>query len=146
MLRLEDARDGAVATALDDAVRGGRRHPRREQRERGATLAVQRLHRLKRLGAKERRVAVKDERGAALRQRWERDLYRVPGPERWILHDDRRRAEVRAQLVGVRGNDDERSGLGRACGRDDEIDHGDASERVEDLRRAGTHPSAFARG
>ena len=98
-----------------------------------------------RVRREQRRVAGEDEHVAA--HRAELRVGRangVPRAERTFLYRDLEAVEAVAGLR--RGDDHDRRRAGVARGRNDPVDHAPAEQRVEMLRRRGTHASAEAGG
>ena len=143
--RLDDAREPAVPVADDASVL-----PRvgRLEREdgRGRALAPVRVEQLaQRVRRQQRRVAGEDEHVAVRRAELRaRRANGVAGAERSFLDRDLEPVEAVARLR--RRDDDDRLRAGVARGGDDPVDHAPAEQRVEVLRRRGTHASAEAGG
>ena len=89
------------------------------------------------LRRQERCVAGEDEHLLRVPYRLARRANGVARPERTLLHRDRQPVE---RVGGVRrGDDDERLGAERLCGRDDPVDHPPPEDRVEVLCDRGAH-------
>ena len=149
-LGLHDGLDGAVGVAHHASiaariVQEGARH----RRARAAGLV--RVHELgDRLGAHERNVAAEDDhRGVRVSrvERREARHHRAAGPVRLGLHREPHslRQDARQCTLG-RIDDDDPPGAGGERGAHGPQHHRDATQLVQHLGRARTHPRAPARG
>jgi hypothetical protein len=157
VLLLDDRQHVAVVVADDPAVALRLVDDPGQDADRGLRRLVLAGEPPQRAALEERRVAVRDQDGAADRrdlllvERVERDPYGVAGAELLVLDGEHRLRQaledVRADLLALVADD--RADPGRlevADRREDMPDHAAAADLVQHLHRLGLHPGAAARG